>query len=301
LRVKYLQRQSANQTDYDIENLLIGMQEIMPEKLTIDLGSVQKTLLLPFWGRAVETRKQKPLLVDTTAVQIIEKIDYDFSTITNNMSEITQLAWIVRCIHIDRIIKQFLLKHPKATIVNIGCGLDTTLNRIDNGNLTWYNLDLPDVIELRRKLIPEPNRSESITGSFLDESWLHQVKVDDSILFLAAGVFYYFNEVEMKNFFVQLADIFPSCELIFDSASPLGVRVANKKVIEAGGMDKTAILKWGIETAKNIQKWDKRITLIDEYPMFKGMKKGLSLKNKYGTFLSDRLRIMSMVHLKIST
>ena len=107
----------------------------MPEIIAIDLGSVQKTLLLPLWGRAVETRKQKPLLVDTTAVQIIEKINYDFSTITNNMSEITRLAWIVRCLHIDRTIKQFLLRHPRATIVNIGCGLDTTLNRIDNGSL----------------------------------------------------------------------------------------------------------------------------------------------------------------------
>ncbi|MCX6122777.1 MAG: class I SAM-dependent methyltransferase [Ignavibacteriales bacterium] len=272
----------------------------MPEKKAIDLGSVQKTLLLPLWGRAVETRKQKPLLVDTAAVQIIEKINYDFSTITNNMSEITRLAWIVRCLHVDRTIKQFLLRHPRATIVNIGCGLDTTLSRIDNGNLRWYNLDLPDVIELRRSLIPEPRRSECIAASFLDESWLHHVKVDDAILFIAVGVFYYFNEAEMKKFFVRLADKFPLGELIFDEASPLGVMVANKKVIEAGGMDKTAFLKWGIETAKHIQTWDKRITLIDEYPMFKGMKKRLSLRNKYGTFLSDRLKIMSMVHLKFS-
>ncbi|MGD1044201.1 MAG: class I SAM-dependent methyltransferase [Bacteroidota bacterium] len=272
----------------------------MPEKITIDLGSVQRTLLLPLWGRAVETRKQNPLLLDMAAVQIIEKINYDFSMITNNMSEISQLAWIVRCLHIDRTIKQFLLKHPRAAIVNIGCGLDTTFNRIDNGSLTWYNLDLPDVIELRRSLIPEPSRSESIADSFLDESWLHKVTVHDSVLFLAAGVFYYFDEVQIKSFFNRLADMFPASEIIFDAASPFGVKVSNKKVIEASGMDKTAFLKWGIETAKQIKTWDKRIILIDEYPMFKGMKKGLSFRNKYGTFLSDRLNIMSMVHLRFS-
>lgn len=273
----------------------------MPEKIAIDLGSVQKTLLLPLWGRAVETRKQKPLLIDTAAVQIIEKINYDFSTITNNMSEITRLAWIVRCLHIDRTIEQFLLRHPKAAIVNIGCGLDTTFNRIDNGSLKWYNLDLPDVIELRKNLIPEPKRSVCIAGSFLDENWFHQVTVDDSVLLIAAGVFYYFDEAEIKKFFIQLADIFPGSEIIFDAASPFGMKVANKKVIEAGGMDKTAFLKWGIETAKRIQTWDKRITLIDEYPMFKGMKKGLSFRNKYGTFLSDLLNIMFMVQLQFST
>jgi len=118
-----------------------------------------------------------------------------FSTITNNMSEITRFAWIVRCLHIDRTIKQFLLKYPTAVIVNIGCGLDTTLNRIDNGSLKWYNLDLPDVIELRRNFIPEPHRSESIASPFLDESWFHQVKVEDGILFIVAGVLYYFEEI----------------------------------------------------------------------------------------------------------
>ena len=252
------------------------------------------------WGRAVETRKQKPLFVDTAAVQIIENIDYDFSTIADNMSEITRLAWIVRCLHIDRTIKQFLISYPKATIVNIGCGLDTTFNRIDNGTLKWYNLDLPDVIEIRRKLIPDSKKSVSIAGSFLDESWLHQLTADNSILFIAAGVFYYFHETEIKKFFIQLADVLPTGELLFDAASSLGVKVANKKVIDAGGMDKTAFLAWGIESAKHIQQWDKRITLMDEYPLFKGMKKELSFRNKYGTFLSDRLNIMFMVHLKFS-
>ena len=273
----------------------------MPLKLAVDLGGVQKTLLLPLWGRAVETCKQKPLLVDSAAAQIIEKIDYDFSTMTNSLSEITRLSWIVRSLHIDRTIKRFLKNHPRATIVNIGCGLDTTLDRIDNGSLQWYNLDLPDVIDLRRNLIPEPDRSTSISCSFLDESWFQQVAIVDSVLFLAAGVFYYFDEIEIKKFFLRLADVFPASELLFDIASLLGVRMANKKVIEAGGMDPTAILKWGIETAKHIQTWDKRIMLLEEYPMFKGMKKGLSFKNKYGTFLSDRLKIMSMVHLKISS
>ena len=269
-------------------------------KISIDLGSVQKTLLLPLWGRAVETRKQKPLLVDRTAVQIIEKIQYNFSTIAENMSEITRLAWIVRCLHIDRTIRQFLAKHPHGAVVNIGCGLDTSFERIDNGSLQWYNLDLPDVIALRGNLIPEPERSVSIAGSLLDGDWMRQVAVRGPVLFLAAGVLYYFSEDEIKKFLVRLAEKFPASELIFDAASPLGVKISNKKVLEAGGMDKNAVLKWGIESAKHIQTWDARITLVDEYRLFKGMKKGLSLRNKYGTFLSDRLNIMSMVHLKFS-
>jgi O-methyltransferase involved in polyketide biosynthesis len=231
---------------------------------------------------------------------MIDKIDYNFSTIEGTMNEITRYAWIARSLHIDRTIRHFLLKHPKAAIVNIGCGLDMTFTRIDNGTLTWYDLDLPDVINLRRNFIQETDRSSCIACSFLDESWFRQVKVEDGILFIAAGVFYYFEEVQMKSFFSRLADIFLASEIIFDAASPLGVKVANKRVIKAGGMDKRSILKWGIETAKQIQLWDKRITLLDEYPLFKNMKNGLSFRNKYGTFLSDRLNIMFIVHLQFS-
>jgi len=272
----------------------------MSKKIAIELGSVQKTLLLPLWGRAVETRKQKPLLVDTTAAKIINKIDYDFSTIAGKMSEITRYAWIARSLHIDRTIRHFLLKHPKATIVNIGCGLDTTFSRIDNGSLTWYDLDLPDVIKLRRNFIQEIDRSTCIACSFLDESWFRRIKVQDNVLFLAAGVFYYFEEDQIKSFFNRLADMFLTSEIIFDAASPLGVKMSNKKVIQASGIDEISFLKWGIKTAKEIQLWNKRITLLEEYPMFKGVKKGLSFKNKYGTFLSDRLNIMFIVHLQFS-
>jgi O-methyltransferase involved in polyketide biosynthesis len=102
----------------------------------------------------------------------------------------------------------------------------------------------------------------------------------------------------MKEFFIKLANLFPESEAIFDAASPLGVRVANKVVIEAGGMDERSFLRWGMKEIKEIQLWDTRIKVLEDYPMFKGMKKGLSLKMKIVTLESDLLRIMSMVHLK---
>jgi O-methyltransferase involved in polyketide biosynthesis len=274
--------------------------ESVSGKIKIDLSDVQKTLLLPLWGRAVETRKKNPMLVDTAAVGIINRIDYDFSTIANSMSPISQLAWVVRCLHIDRTIERFLRAHPKGTVVNIGCGLDTTFQRIDNGTLVWYDLDLPDVIELRKKLITETERSLCITSSFTDDGWFEKIKVEDAIMFVAAGILYYFEEHQIRNFFLKLARIFPASEIIFDAASPLGVRVANKKVIEAGGMDEHSILRWGIESVKDIKCWDGKITILDHYPMFKHMKNGMSFKEKFGTFWSDLLNIMFMVRVRFS-
>ena len=103
----------------------------------------------------------------------------------------------------------------------------------------------------------------------------------------------------MRDFFILIANYFPGCEIFFDSASSLGVKLANKTVLKNGGMDETAILKWGIKNPKLIEKWDKRIQLVKEFPMFEGMKTGLPFKMKYGLWMSDLLKIMSMIHLRI--
>lgn len=266
-----------------------------------ELGSVQKTLLLPLWGRAVETRKAHPLLVDRTAVDAVAAIDYDFSTIASNIGFISQLAWIVRSLHADRTIREFLVRHPDATIINLGCGLDTTFERVDNGRLRWYDLDLPDVIELRKKCIPERDRTRMLACSVLDDAWMRQIEIVDSIFFLASGVFYYFEGAQIKALLIQLANRFPGNEILFDACTPRGVSVANRKVIKAGGMDESAILRWGLQRAQDLEQWDSRIVVLAEYPLFRNMKHGLSIKEKWGTFLSDRLRIMSMVYLRLGS
>jgi len=71
----------------------------MSEKINIDPGNVQITLLLPLWGRAAETLKRKSLLIDKTASEIINKIDYDFNKLAKNIRVITQFEWIVHSIH----------------------------------------------------------------------------------------------------------------------------------------------------------------------------------------------------------
>lgn len=266
---------------------------------TIELGSVQKTLLLPLWGRAVESRKPKPVLLDQTAVKIVDAIDYDFSTIAANISRITQLAWVVRALHADRTIREFLQAHPAGTIVNLGCGLDTTLERVDNGVLRWYDLDLPDVIALRQKLVPQNPRRTTVACSLLDERWMKDVETGDALLLMAMGVFYYLRGEEMRWLLVSLANAFPGSEVCFDACSSFGLRMANKKVIQAGGMDAGALLQWSVERASLLESWDTRIKVLATYPLFHGAKRGLSLKEKWGTFLSDRLGVMSMIHLRL--
>jgi len=270
----------------------------MTQRIDISLGDVQKTLLLPLWGRANETQKNKPLLVDNTAVEIVQKLNYDLSPLARNMREITRFAWIVRSLLMDRVVRQFLLQYPRGTVVNIGCGLDTTFDRVDNGSCRWLDLDLPDVIALRRNFIPESERRTFIASSFLDDCWLEQVSRDDGVFFMVAGVFYYFEEEQVRKFFVRLADRFPVSELICDVSSPMGVRAANKMVITASGLDERSFLKWGVKSPSEILEWDPRIRLVRKYAYFRGRKRHLRPKFWFSAIMVDVLKIQYLVHVK---
>jgi O-methyltransferase involved in polyketide biosynthesis len=212
---------------------------------------------------------------------------------------VTQLAWIARSLHMDRTVRGFAQRNPEATVVNLGCGLDTTFERVDDGRLTWYDLDFPDVIEMRGKFIQDGDRRHSIACSMLEDSWRRQVGNPRALLLVAAGVLYYLEENEIRAFLIQLADSFPGAEAVFDVCSPLGVRVANQKVIKASGMDESAMLRWGLRRARDLESWDSRIKVLAEHPLFLGMKRGLGLRERWGTWMSDVLRIMSMVHLRL--
>jgi O-methyltransferase involved in polyketide biosynthesis len=269
----------------------------MTNRVNINLGNVQKTLFLPLWGRAVETKKRKPMLVDETAVRIIDQINYDFSQITQNLDELSRIAWIKRSQVCDRIVKNFLASYPEGTIVNVGCGLDTTFERIDNGKLRWYDLDLEDVIELRKKFIKENERRKFIASSFLERDWLENIAVTGNVLFIAAGLFYYFEERQIKGFIVRLIDRYTGSEILFDVSSPIGVKVANKKVIESSGLDEKSYLTWGLKNKKDMLAWDPRIRIIGTHYYFRTLQIGL--RNILMGMLSDFLGIQYMVHLRL--
>ena len=270
----------------------------MSKKAAIELGNVQKTLILPLWGRAFETKKEKPMLIDLTAVEIIENLDYDFSEIANNINELSQIAWIMRSICVDEVIKRFVAHNPKATIINIGCGLDTTFERVDNGSLYWYDLDLPDVIQLRKQFIQESERRKFISASFLEKDWLREIQVTENVIFIAAGVFYYFSENEVKDFLITLADNFPGSQVIFDVSSPFGVKIANKIVIEGSGLGERSYLTWGLDNVNEISTWDARFKILDTIFYFRKKNLPLSLKIRLLGNLSDFLKIQYMIHLE---
>jgi len=265
----------------------------------INLDGVKETLLLPLWGRAYETQKLNPLLIDTTAVQIIDSINYDFSKIEQKVNPLSRASWIARSIYFDSKIRNFLERYPNGTIINIGCGLDTTYERVNNNKAIWYELDFPEVITLRRKYLSETANRLFLPFSVFDNSWYERIEDKKNVFIMIAGVIYYFEEENVKQLFEKIGSEFKKCEIVFDYSSPKGVEIANKKVIDDGGMEKSAYLKWGIINIYDIEKWNTKIKILENMKMFHDHKKRYPIQKRLGMIISDALSVMSLALLRI--
>ncbi|NLI12920.1 class I SAM-dependent methyltransferase [Pelotomaculum propionicicum] len=269
--------------------------------MKVNLSNVQKTLLLPLWGRAKLTKVGNPLLSDPKAVEIVEQIDYDFAGIEKIFTDFFNIGWITRAKMFDETIKCFLAKDPGATVVNIGAGLDTTFFRVDNGQLRWYDLDLPDVIEIRKKIFPESNRSRCLAKSLFDPDWVKEITTGaHNVLFLAGGVLFYFKEAEIKKLFKLLADSFPGGEIVFDTVAEFSIPIINKGMQEAG--HETALVKWGVNDAETLSQWDQRIIVLEDYPLFSRIENRDYWGEKIALYMnqSDNYKASSIFHLKFA-
>jgi O-methyltransferase involved in polyketide biosynthesis len=185
-----------------------------------------------------------------------------------HLSEANRLVIILRNREFDRLARDFLARHPQAVAVHIGCGLDTRFQRVDNGRVEWYDLDLPGVIDLRRKLIgDEAGRHHLLGCSVLEDAWLDTMIPHGRrpFLFLAEGVFMYFKEEQVKRLALALCDRFPGSELIFDAYSPIHVWRHNLQYLASKIKFPT---QWGIWHGQQIEGWGKDICLLSEWGYF---------------------------------
>jgi len=271
--------------------------------IKIDIGAVQETLMIPLWARAKEAEKNNPIVRDLYARDIVASTDYDFSKIESGQVEEHQLVWAIRAYHFDNTVKSFLEHNSNAVVVNIGGGLDTAFQRVDNGSVVWFNIDLPDVAALRQELIPDSERETTIAKSVFDFTWMDDIAEMKGrpILFMAAGVFCYFTASEVETLFRRLSDTYPSAHVVFDSMSRFAVWGGNRAVIKKGGMDSAAIMKWHLKRASSLRKWVDSIEVVEEYSMFSRLPvmDDWNRKLKWGFRIASCLRLYNMVHVRL--
>lgn len=274
----------------------------MNDKIKIELGPIQKTLLIPLWGRAAEYEKKEPIVKDKHAHDIVASIDYDFNQLAGDMTGIVQVNTSIRAYHIDKELKKLIAEYPDATIVNIGAGLDTTFSRVDNGRIHWYDLDMPDSIALRRQLIPESDRNKYIVASAFDKSWYSQVMQRGSkTIFIAAGVLVYFTEEQVKGLLLGLADAFPGSDMIFEIYAPKMLELRNRALTKRNvHTDLLQQMKWGINSGKAIARWSDKIKLVEQYAFYSRVPVTDENRKVIKQFwLVNLLGMFRMVHLRL--
>jgi O-methyltransferase involved in polyketide biosynthesis len=187
----------------------------MENKHQARLGAVQETLFIPLAARARETQRKHPVLRDPRAVELVRSIEYDTAKYGPGAGG---PVTVLRTAIIDFWVRSFLAAHPAATVVEIGTGLNTRFERVDNGQVHWFDLDLPDTIELRRTFFADTERRRMVAASFLDEDWLAAVAQSRGPYFFAAdGVLVYLPEEHVMAALARLAQRFPGALIALDT------------------------------------------------------------------------------------
>ena len=172
-------------------------------KYKIEQNTVQETLILPLYSRKVCTELYPNLYRDETAVCLLDQIDYDFSEVEKNSRSMMQrfgsLEVAMRQNDLAFEVRDYLRNHPKAAVVNLGCGLDSTGKSCDNGSCKIYNLDFPDVIAVRNELLPAGEREKNIPCDLNNTEWFAKIDASGGAVFFASGVFYYFLTEQVKT------------------------------------------------------------------------------------------------------
>jgi len=241
----------------------------MSESFHQDLSDVESTLLITLYIRAMESQRPDALIKDEKAVALVTNMSYDFDRIRQvKMDEDDKVGVILRNREFDRYVQNFLTRNPEAAVVHIGCGLDSRFERVDNGRVEWYDLDLPEVIEQPRKFIgDEKEHYHLLAGSAFDSAWLDKVSAHRQrpFLFLAEGVLMYFEEAQVKSLVLMLRDHFPGAELVFDAFSPYLIRANNLRM----AISKFGVrYHWGLRRGQELEKWGEGIRLLDEWGYF---------------------------------
>lgn len=234
----------------------------------IQFTKEKETMLITLSGRAIQSQWKNPILRDPWAEEAMRHIDYDLSTHLTGVAswniwkDIGPTIIATRAATFDLLTTRFLADHPDATVLHGGCGMDSRVFRVNPpASVQWFDVDYPDVIDLRRHLFPERGAAYHLIGVPLDDVyWLDEVPRDRPGLLVAEGVLHYVSEADVQALLNAVIAHFPSGQMIFDICNSLIVKRAGSNVGGTG-----ATYKWGLDDPQNIRQLEPKLELIKEY------------------------------------
>ncbi len=265
------------------------------------LGVVEDTLFVPMLGRIYAAEHCPQILYDKKALELKNRLPLDL--IEQNMqNQYTLLASASRSANMDRIIRNFLERRPNGAIVQLGCGLETTYYRCDNGRARWYAVDLPHVIEYRRGLLPEPERECYISGNAFAKDWIKKVRdevLDTPILVIAGGLFHYFEENKVIAL-LRMIGQFGNMEVVFDTVNRKGMAMMQKKYMRQIGHADAQMFFYVDAVEELAAKIGGNAKVIADEPYYRYIpKNGLKMSTKVSMAVSDWFCMVKMIQLKL--
>jgi len=216
------------------------------------LTEEKETLFIPLYGKAIESGKKNSVLTDKKAVEIINNLDYDFNSL--KIPAKTNVMMCLRARLFDDFTVEFLRGHPQASVVHLGCGLDSRYERIGSPEANWFDIDFPDVIDLRKQFYKTTGFYRMIPSSVTEKEWIGNIPSSgNSDLIIAEGLFMYLSETGIRRLLSNLKEHLNSYYLIFDVFSKLTA----KSIGSHPSMKKTdAKVQWGIDDSRTLEYWD---------------------------------------------
>ncbi len=225
------------------------------------------------------TKRYPDIIKDEWASKFIYDHKFDYSKINTRLSEYQNLILATTLAACDSKVKQFVLKFPNCTIVNLGCGLDNMFGRVDNGRIQWYSVDTHNIMSVRRAIYGERKREKTIGRSILDFSWIDDIscKRNQGIMFVCNDTLSYFKKGDVCNLVEKVANRFPNCEMVFAISTSGATNYSNLL------FKKTVFIRrkrrfYLNDAYKVFTGWKSDYKVLEEEPVMKYLPKGFKLK-----------------------
>lgn len=256
----------------------------MAELAPFDWSEVSGTLLLTLHARALESQSRDPVLSDPKAVEVVRSLQPVLRDSTveihrrlarGRLPRKLAVTMSLRARAFDRLTLAWLAQHEGGAVVSLGCGLDSRFERIDDGKARWFELDLPEVVEVRRRFYQEGPRRRFLAASALDPAWMQELAgfAGRPILVLAEGLFMYLDEPSLRGLVAALRRTFPGSTLVCELANRWVVehmdsRWLRRKFERQLGMGRAAAFTFGVRDARELEAWAEGVTLEREWSYF---------------------------------
>lgn len=247
------------------------------------IGDVASTSFVTLYCHAIETQSEHPVLKDPKSVEITTELNktlaqsdnpFDRMLVSGTIDRYLVVHIALRAKRYDEYARDFMNRNPRGAIVNIGCGLDSRCLRIDDGTMFFYDLDLPEIIEVRKRFFEETDRYHFIASSVLGFDWMNTISSQNGpFLFMAEGVFMYLEGDAVKSLVLKLRERFPGSELVCEVVNSFWLKKPMKALLDhklrsRGHLGKDAVFRSGIRDSREMEQWYPGIRFLDEWSYF---------------------------------